>query len=104
MKKLLAIALITVSFAACNDAEKKDETPAANDSLVTDANKMADSAKMMADTASKMMADTTHKMADTAKKMMNKAADKMMDKAADKMKDASKTMDKAADKMKEKKP
>ena len=76
MKKFLAIALIAVSFAACNDGEKKDETTGTADSLVIDANKMADEAKAMADSTNKAMADTMHNVMDTTSKMLDKAADK----------------------------
>lgn len=89
MKKLFAIALIAVTFAACNERGKTEETTPLVDSLVTDANNMADTAKMMADTATKMMADT---------------ASKMMDKAADKMQEGADKMKEAAEKVETKKP
>jgi PBP1b-binding outer membrane lipoprotein LpoB len=53
MKKLFAIALIAVSFAACNSAETKTEeaAEATADSLNTQVEAIADSAKATIDSA-----------------------------------------------------
>lgn len=61
MKKLLAIALIAASFAACNNS--------ADSSTTTDTTTVApDTNTMMSDTSSKMSTDTSTMSADTSAK------------------------------------
>ncbi len=90
MKKLFAILAVAATLTACNGSgdDKTSTTDSTKMNPVTDASKVADTAKKMMDSASKMM----DKMHDTTSKMM--------DKAADKMKDASKMVDKAKEAVK----
>ncbi len=62
MKKvILALAIVSVSFAACNDGGKKEETPAV-DTTAAPAPAVADTAAApAADTTAAPVADTTKK-------------------------------------------
>jgi hypothetical protein len=61
MKKvILALAIVSVSFAACNNAEKKAETPAA-DTTAAPAPVADTTAAPVADTTKAPVADTTKK-------------------------------------------
>mgnify|MGYP007073627306 CR=1 FL=1 len=64
MKKvILALAIVSVSFAACNNAEKKEgETPAADTTATTPAAPAVDTTKApVVDTTKAPVADTTKK-------------------------------------------
>jgi hypothetical protein len=68
MKKFLAIAVIAVSFVACNDGEKKTEETKTSDTSVvvtpsTDATKTPDTSVVVKDTTVKVTTST-----DTTKK------------------------------------
>lgn len=63
MKKvILALAIVSVSFAACNDGAKKEETPAVDSPKVETPAPVDTAAKAPVDTAAKApAADTTKK-------------------------------------------
>lgn len=62
MKKvILALAIVSVSFAACNDGAKKEETPAADTTAVTPAPVVDTAAAAVVDTAKAAVVDTTKK-------------------------------------------
>ena len=64
MKKFLVIAVIAASFVACNEGEKKTETPApaATETPATPATPAADTTAPVAkDTVAAPVADTTKK-------------------------------------------
>jgi hypothetical protein len=61
MKKvILALAIVSVSFAACNDS-KTEETPAADTTAVTPAPAVDTTAAPVVDTTKAPVADTTKK-------------------------------------------
>lgn len=62
MKKFLAIALIAVSFTACNEGEKKTEETTTMETPAMESTTPA------ADTTAVMSVDTTHMMTDTTHK------------------------------------
>jgi hypothetical protein len=63
MKKvILALAIVSVSFAACNDAEKKaEETTTPTDTAVVAPVVVDTTVKAVVDTAVKVVVDTTKK-------------------------------------------
>lgn len=70
MKKLFAIALIAVSFAACNSAETKTEenVEATTDSLTNQVEATADSANATIDSAAAKVDSTAAATVDSLKK------------------------------------
>jgi uncharacterized protein involved in high-affinity Fe2+ transport len=62
MKKvILALAIVSVSFAACNNGDKKEETPATDTAAVAPVKVDTAAVKAVVDTAVKMVVDTTKK-------------------------------------------
>ena len=51
MKKVLAIALIAASFAACNNSSNKPDAAATEAKRIADSTRVADSLKMVSDAA-----------------------------------------------------
>ena len=61
MKKvILALAIVSVAFAACNDSAKKEETPA-TDTAVVVTPPTVDTTKVIVDTTKPATPDTTKK-------------------------------------------